>query len=94
MLSRLIEGYRRRSTRLHDFQGNRLPWIELRDLVPSVCATGMRKASIQWWSSLWLSPKIRSLHVPFGRVDVRSSDFAKLDDQILVETFLDHWQVP
>ena len=61
MLERVIRGDPRRRTRLHDFEGNGLPWAGLRDLAPSFCTTVLGKAGIRWWSPWWPYPAIRSI---------------------------------
>jgi len=61
MLQRLIRGDPRRLTRLHDFDGNRLAWSDLRDLTASVCTTLLWKAGVRWRSPWWPYPAIRSI---------------------------------
>lgn len=61
IVQRLVQGDPRRRTRLHDFEGNRIPLIGIPDLIPSVCTTILRKAGIQWWTPWWPYPAIRYL---------------------------------
>jgi SAM-dependent methyltransferase len=61
MLERVIRGDPRRRTRLHDFEGNRIPWAGLGDLAPCLFTTVLSKAGIRWWSPWWPYPAIRMI---------------------------------
>lgn len=61
MLERVIRGDPRRRTRLHDFEGNGLPWAGLRDLAPSLFTTLLGKAGVRGRSPWWPYPAIRSI---------------------------------
>lgn len=61
ILQRLLKGDARRRTRLHDYEGNRLPLSGLVDLVPCASSTILLKAGWQSWAPWLPYPAVRHL---------------------------------
>jgi predicted O-methyltransferase YrrM len=53
MIRRLLQGDPRRRTRLHDFEGHRVPLALVADVVPSIASTLALKLGRRGWSPWW-----------------------------------------
>lgn len=61
LIQRIVQGDPRRKSRLHDYEGNRVPIAGFADLVPSIGTTLLLKAGLRWWSPWLPYPAVRYL---------------------------------